>query len=108
MTVPRALTALLKDGLAQRVSHGTAQLHSSHRYYLTKKGIAQAADVLDFEVPSDFVRDAYPASPAVAGAAAAPHGLPGLGVPLGDNPVLRRGRAAQPGGVPTQGAASMR
>ena len=60
-TVHRALTALLKDGLAQRVSHGTAQLPSSHRYYLTKKGIAQAADVLDFDAPSDFVR-AYPAS----------------------------------------------
>ena len=60
-TVHRALTGLLKDGLAQRVSHGTAHLTSSHRYYLTKNGIAEAADVLDYNAPSDFVR-AYPAS----------------------------------------------
>ncbi len=60
-TAHRALTALTKDGLAQRVSHGTAQLHSSHRYYLTKKGIDQAADALDFDAPSEFVR-AYPVS----------------------------------------------
>ena len=31
-TVHRALSALLQDCLAQRVSHGTAQLPSSHRY----------------------------------------------------------------------------
>ena len=55
-TVHRALSRLLKDGLAQRVSHGTAQLPSSHRYYLTKKGIAQAADALGFDTPSEFVR----------------------------------------------------
>ena len=60
-TVHRALSVLLEDGLAQRVSHGTAQLPSSHRYYLTKKGIAQAAAALGFEAPSDFVR-AYPVS----------------------------------------------
>ncbi len=60
-TVHRALTALLKDGLAQRVSHGTAQLHSSHRYYLTGKGISEAADVLGYDAPSELVR-AYPAS----------------------------------------------
>ncbi len=60
-TVHRALTGLLKDGLAQRVSHGTAHLPSSHRYYFTKNGIAEAADVLDYYAPSDFVR-AYPVS----------------------------------------------
>ena len=60
-TVHRALTALLKDGAAGRASHATAQLSSSHRYYLTKKGIAQAADALGYDAPSDFVR-AYPAS----------------------------------------------
>lgn len=60
-TVHRALSALLKGGLAQRVSHGTAHLHSSHRYYLTGKGIAEAFDALDFDVQSDFVR-AYPVS----------------------------------------------
>ena len=57
-TVHQALTALLKHGLAQRVSQGTAYLPSSHRYYLTEKGIAAA---LGFDAPSDFVR-AYPAS----------------------------------------------
>ena len=60
-TAHRALTALMKDGLAQRVSHGTAHLPSSHRYYLTKKGIAQAAYALGYDTPSEFVR-AYPVS----------------------------------------------
>ncbi len=60
-TVHRALSGLLNDGLAQRVSHGTAQLPSSHRYYLTKKGIAEAADALDYDAPYEFVR-AYPVS----------------------------------------------
>ena len=43
------------------MSHGTAQLPSSQRYYLTASGIGQAAGVLGFETPSDFVR-AYPVS----------------------------------------------
>ncbi|MDE2937700.1 MAG: hypothetical protein OXR67_02095 [Chloroflexota bacterium] len=60
-TVHRALTNLLADNLAQRVSHGTAHLPSSHRYYLTKKGISEASNVLGYDVPSDFVR-AYPVS----------------------------------------------
>ena len=60
-TVHRALTGLLNDGLAQRVSHGTAQLPSSHRYYFTKKGIAEAADALGYDAPSELVR-AYPVS----------------------------------------------
>ena len=60
-TVHRALTGLQKDGLAQRVSHGTAHLPSSHRYYLTRQGIAEAADALGYDAPSDFVR-AYPVS----------------------------------------------
>ena len=60
-TVHRALTALLKDGLAQRVSHGTAHLPSSQRYYLTRKGIAEAANALGYDAPSEFVR-AYPMS----------------------------------------------
>ena len=59
--VHRALAALLQDGLARRVSHGTAHLLSGHRYYLTRKGIGEAADALGFEAPSDFVR-AYPVS----------------------------------------------
>ena len=60
-TVHRALTGLLDNGLAGRVSHGTAHLPSSHRHYLTVKGISAASDALGFDVPSDFVR-AYPVS----------------------------------------------
>ena len=42
-TVHRALTVLLADGIAGRVSHGTAHLPSSQRYYLTAHGIREAA-----------------------------------------------------------------
>ena len=60
-TVHRGLTGLLADGIAGRVSHGTAHLPSSQRYYLTANGIRQAAELLGFATPSDFVR-AYPVS----------------------------------------------
>ena len=60
-TVHRALTGLLADGIAGRVSHGTAHLPSSQRYYLTASGIGDAAGILGFATPSDFVR-AYPVS----------------------------------------------
>ena len=60
-TIHRALTGLLADGIAGRVSHGTAHLPSSQRYYLTANGIREAAGILGFETPSDFVR-AYPVS----------------------------------------------
>ena len=60
-TAHRALTALLADGIAGRVSHGTAQLPSSQRYYLTSHGIGEAAGILGFATPSDFVRG-YPVS----------------------------------------------
>ena len=43
------------------MSHGTAQLPSGRRYYLTANGIGEAAGVLGFETLSDFVR-AYPVS----------------------------------------------
>ncbi len=60
-TVHRALTGMLAAGILGRVSHGTAHLPSSQRYYLTAKGIKQAAELLGFATPSDFVR-AYPVS----------------------------------------------
>ena len=60
-TVHRALADLLADGIVGRVSHGTAHLPSSQRYYLTSQGIRVAAELLGFETPSDFVR-AYPVS----------------------------------------------
>ena len=60
-TVHRALSDLLADGMAGRVSHGTAHLLSSQRYFLAAKGIRETAGILGFATPSDFVR-AYPAS----------------------------------------------
>ena len=60
-TVHRALTGLLAEGIVGRVSHGTVHLPSSQRYHLTTNGIGEAAWVLGFETPSDFVR-AYPTS----------------------------------------------
>ncbi len=60
-TVHRRLTRLLADGIVGRVSHGTAHLPLSRRYYLTAKGIGEAAGILGFGTPSDFVR-AYPVS----------------------------------------------
>ena len=57
-TVHRALTGLLAEGIAGRVGHGTAHLP---RYFLTTKGIREAAGFLGFATPSDFVR-AYPLS----------------------------------------------
>ena len=60
-TVHRALTGLLTDRIVGKVSHGTAHLPSSHRYYPTTKGIRETAEFLGFATPSDFVR-AYPVS----------------------------------------------
>ena len=60
-TVHRGLTNLLAAGTAGRVSHGTAHLPSSRRYYLTANGVREAAQVLGFATASDFVRT-YPLS----------------------------------------------
>ena len=60
-TIHRALTGLLGDGIVGRVSHGTAHLPSSQRYYLTANGVREVAGVLGFGTPSDFVRG-YPVS----------------------------------------------
>ena len=60
-TVHRALSNLLAEGIVGRVSHGTVHLPSSQRYHLTAHGVGEAAWVLGFETPSDFVR-AYPMS----------------------------------------------
>jgi predicted transcriptional regulator len=60
-TIHRHLVGLLSDGIVGRVSHGSAHLPSSKRYYLTAEGIRQATRVLDFDTHSDFVR-AYPMS----------------------------------------------
>ena len=60
-TVHRTLIGMLTDGIVGRVSHGTADLPSSQRYYLTAKGIGEAAETFGFATPSDFVR-AYPVS----------------------------------------------
>ena len=60
-TIYRALTGLLTEGIAGRVSNGTAHLPSSQRYFITANGIRETAGVLEFDTPSDFVR-AYPIS----------------------------------------------
>ena len=60
-TIHRVLTDLLAEGIVGRVNHGTAHLPSSQRYHLTTKGVGEAAGVLGFATPSDFVR-AYPMS----------------------------------------------
>ncbi len=60
-TVHRALSNLLAEGIVGRVSHGTVHLPSSQRYHLTTRGIHEAAWVLGFDTPSEFVR-AYPMS----------------------------------------------
>ena len=60
-TVHLTLAGLLAEGIVGRVSHGTAHLPSSQRYHLTAKGLGEAARILGFETPSDYVR-AYPMS----------------------------------------------
>ena len=60
-TVHRGLTNLLANGIVGRVSHGTAHLPSSQRYYLTARGISEATELLGYGTTSDFVR-AYPVS----------------------------------------------
>ena len=60
-TVHRRLSELLSDGIVGKVTHGTVHLPSSGRYCLTPQGIREAADFLDFDAPSDYVR-AYPMS----------------------------------------------
>ena len=60
-TIHRGLINLLTNGMVGRISHGTAHLPSSQRYYLTAKGVSEAAEFLGFETPSDFMR-AYPMS----------------------------------------------
>ena len=60
-TMHRALTGLLADGIVGRMSHGTAHLPSSGRYFLTTQGIGEAAGILGFDTPSDLMR-AYPVS----------------------------------------------
>ena len=60
-TVHRTLLNLLAEGILGRVSHGTAHLPSSQRYHLTANGVGEAAQVFDFDTPTDYVR-AYPMS----------------------------------------------
>ena len=61
VAIHRVLAGLLDDGIVGRVSHGTAHLSSSRRYYLTAQGIGKAARILGFETASDYLR-AYPVS----------------------------------------------
>ena len=45
VAIHRGLAAFLEDGIVRGVSHGTAHLPSSRRYYLTTKGVTKAAGV---------------------------------------------------------------
>lgn len=80
-TVHRRLAGLLSDGVVGRVNHGTAHLPSSGRYCLTTNSIRQAARLLDFDTPSDFVR--APSVQGVAHAAHPPDGRGGRHLPIG-------------------------
>ena len=100
-TVHRALTGLLADGIVGRANHGTAHLTSSHRYYLTPKGIRQAVELLGFATLSDFVR-AYPASRGVAGAPDTSDGRGGRRLPSRLIALPRHRRAPIARGVPPQ------
>ena len=51
VAIHRGLSSLLDDGIVERISHGTADLPSSRRYYLTARGIREAAGVLGFGTP---------------------------------------------------------
>ena len=51
-----ALTGLLADGIVGRMSHGTAHLPSSRRYFRTAEGIKEAAGLFGSHSPSEFVR----------------------------------------------------
>ena len=61
VAIHRGLAGLLSGGVVGRVSHGTAHLSSSRRYYLPAQGVGEAAGVLGYDTPSDYVR-AYPVS----------------------------------------------
>lgn len=61
VAIHHALTRVMDEGTAGRVSNGTAHLPPSKRYYLTAKSIREATAILGFERPSDFVQ-AYPVS----------------------------------------------
>ena len=61
VAIHRGMAGLLDEGFVGRVGHGTAHLPWSRRYYLTKKGITEAAGTLGFDTATDFVR-AYPVS----------------------------------------------
>ena len=76
-TVHRALTGLLAEGVVGRVSHGTTHLPSSQRCFITANGLREATNVLDSDIPSDYVR-AYPEVEGVAHAPPATDGRSSL------------------------------
>ena len=102
---PRPMTGLLADGIVGRVSHGTAHLPSSQRYYLTAKDIRETAGILGFESPSDFVR-AYSGVQGVADAAHPPDGRGGRRLPSRRLTVPRHPIPPFARGGSTAGAAS--
>ena len=104
-TIHRALANLLAEGIVGRVSHGTAHLPSSQRYYLTADGIRR-----DGRVPrlrdSLGLRASLPRVQGVPDAAHPPDGRGSQRLPSSRLDVPRHRRAQVPGGVPPQGRAS--
>ena len=60
-SVVNDLEALVDDGLAGRVKHGTPHLPETFRYHLTPRGIAVASAALGCDSPDEYVRK-YPMS----------------------------------------------
>ena len=50
-TVHRTLVDLLAEGIVERISHGTAHLPSSQRYFITANGIRETGGILGFCTP---------------------------------------------------------
>ena len=101
-TVHRALTSLLTGGIAGRVSHGTAHLPSSKRYYLTAHGHRRGRRDARFRHALGLGAR-LPGVPGVAGAADPPDGRSGFRLPPRFNTLPRDRRAPVPGGVPPPG-----
>ena len=101
-TVHHALTGLLADGIVGRLSHGTAQLPWSQRYYLTTEGIRETAGLLGLR-DTLRLRASLPCVQGVAGAAHPPDGRRGRRLPTRRVALPRHRRPPFARGVPPQG-----
>ncbi len=102
VAIHRGLTGLLSEGIAGRVSHGTAHLPSSRRYYLTAKGVGRSRRSPGLRHALGL-RAGLPGVPGVAHLAHPPDGRGSLHLPPGGVPLPRHRRAAYAGGFPPPG-----